>query len=232
MSREVKRRHYDASGRRAQARRTRRQVVATAHRLFVECGYVATTMTDIAAAAGVSVELVYGAFKTKANLLKTVFDVTIAGDDEPVPLMERPALLAVRAEPDPSRALHRYAAFVAEIAPRVYPVHLVVLTAATSDAGVAALADELATQRLTGMTMFARQLHLSGGLAVPEDEARDLLWTLNAPQVYELFVLQRGWSLARYERFLADTWTYTLIAHDHEAAVTDRPDVDGTDAAH
>jgi hypothetical protein len=82
------------------------------------------------------------------------------------------------------------------------------------------------------MTMFARQLHLSGGLAVPEDEARDLLWTLNAPQVYELFVLQRGWSLARYERFLADTWTYTLITHDHEAAVTDRPDVDGTDAAH
>lgn len=214
MNGEVKRRRYDASGRRAQARRTRRQILAVARRLFVERGYVATKMTDIAAATGVSVELVYGAFRTKANLLKTVFDVTIAGDDEPVPLMERPPLLAVRAEPDPSRALRMYAAFVAETAPRVYPVHLVVLTAANSEPSVAALADELAAQRLTGMTMFARQLHASGRLTVPQEEARDLLWTLNAPQVYELLVLQRGWHLARYERFLADTWTQALITDE------------------
>lgn len=214
MGGEVKRRRYDASGRRAQARRTRWQIIATARRLFVERGYAGTKMTDIATASAVSVELVYGAFGTKANLLKTVFDVTIAGDDEPVPLMQRPALLAIRAEPDPARALHMYAAFVADTAPRAYPVHLVVLTATSSEPSVAALADELATQRLTGMTMFARQLHASGRLAVSQDEARDLLWTLNAPQVYELFVLQRGWHLARYERFLADTWTHALITDE------------------
>lgn len=226
MNGDVKRR-YDSSGRRAQARRTRRQILATAGQLFVERGYAATKMTDIAGAAGVSVELVYGAFKTKANLLKTVFDVTIAGDDEPVPLMERPALLAVRAEPDPSRALHMYAGFVAETAPRVYPVHLVVLTAATSEPAVAALADELATQRLTGMTMFAHQLHASGQLAVSQEEARDLLWTLNAPQVYELFVLQRRWHLARYERFLADTWTHELITGEWPDSPSRSTDVGG-----
>ncbi|MGI8573773.1 MAG: TetR/AcrR family transcriptional regulator [Egibacteraceae bacterium] len=214
MSEEVKRRSYDASGRQAQARRTRRHILATARRLFVEQGYAATKMTAVAAAADVSVELVYGAFGTKANLLKTVFDVTIAGDDEPVPLMERPALLAIRAEPDPARALRLYATFVADTAPRAFPVHLVVLTAASSEPTVAALADELATQRLTGMTMFARQLQTSGRLAVSEEEARDLLWTLNSPQLYELLVLQRGWSLARYEQFLAETWIHHLLTPD------------------
>ncbi|MBW3604508.1 MAG: TetR/AcrR family transcriptional regulator [Actinobacteria bacterium] len=179
--------------------------------MFVERGYAATKMTDVAAAAEVSVELVYGAFRTKANLLKTVFDITIAGDDEPVPMMERPALLAIRAEPDPGLALRMYAAFVAETAPRVYPVHLVVLTAASGEPAAAALADELATQRLTGMTMFAAQLRDSGRLAVPEDQARDLLWTLNSAQVYDLLVVQRGWSLPRYEQYLAETWTHHLL---------------------
>lgn len=215
MSGEVKRRSYDASGRQAQARRTRRQIVDTARRLFVEAGYAATKMTDVAADADVSVELVYGAFGTKANLLKTVFDVTIAGDDEPVPLMQRPALLAIRAEPDPARALRLYAAFVAQTAPRAYPVLLVVLSATAGEPAVAALADELAAQRLTGMTLFAKQLRDSGRLAVSADEARDLLWTHNSPQVYDLLVGQRGWSLTRYEQFLADTWIHLLIAPMH-----------------
>lgn len=209
---EVKRRRYDASGRQAQARRTRREVVEVAGALFVEDGYAATKMTDIAAAAGVSVELIYAAFRTKANLLKTVFDITIAGDDEPVPLMERPALLAIRAETDPAEALSMYAAFVAESAPRAYPVHLVVLNAASTDDAVAALAHELDTQRLTGMTMFARQLHATGRLAVSQDTARDLLWTLNAPQVYDLLVAHRGWSMESYQRFLAASWISQLLA--------------------
>lgn len=193
-------------------------VIDAARRLFVDRGYGGTKMTDIAAEAGVSVELVYSAFGSKANVLKTVFDVTIAGDDEPVTLMERPGLLAVRNEPDPARALHRYAAFLADINPRIAPVHLVVLAAASSDPTVAALADELAAQRLTGMTLFANKLLDSGRLKASPEEARDILWTLNSAQVYDLLVEQRGWSLQRYESFLGDTWTHLLLLAPHGEA--------------
>lgn len=196
---------------RLRARQTRMEVLSAARRLFVERGYAATKMTDVSAAAGVSVELVYGAFGSKAKLLKTVFDVTIAGDDEPVALMDRPALMAIRNESDPAQALRRYAAFVAETAPRIAPVQLIVEVAAAGDQTVAALADELAAQRLTGMTLFAQQLADSGQLVVLQDEARDLLWTLNSVQLYDLLVMRRGWSPQRYESFLADTWTHLLL---------------------
>lgn len=217
MSDGIKRRRYDATGRRQRARRTRLEVLDAARRLFVDRGYAATKMTDVAAEAGVSVELIYGAFRSKANLLKTVFDVTIAGDDEPVALMERPGLLAVRNEPDPARALRRYAAFVAEIAPRIAPVHLVVLTAASSDPTVAELAEGLAAQRLTGMTLFARQLLDSGRLKVSQEDARDILWALNSAQTYDLLVVQRGWSLQRFEAFLGDAWIDLLLTPHAEA---------------
>lgn len=64
-------------------------MLQAARRLFLEHGYAATTMPAIAAAAGVSVQSVYKAFGNKAALLKTVFDVAIAGDDEPVPMLQR-----------------------------------------------------------------------------------------------------------------------------------------------
>jgi AcrR family transcriptional regulator len=214
MSDRVNRRRYDATGRRERARQTRLEVVAVAKDLFVQHGYTATKMSDVAAAAGVSVELLYSAFGSKPALLKTVFDVTIAGDDTPVSVMDRPELLAVRAEADPVRALRLYAHFVAQTASRAYPVQLVVLSAASSDPVVASIADDLSAQRLHGMTMFAAQLARSGRLAVPEDQARDLLWTLNSVQVYDLLVVQRGWTLDSYERLLGDTWTSALLTQD------------------
>jgi AcrR family transcriptional regulator len=214
MSDQVNRRRYDATGRRERARQTRLDVLAVAKDLFVQRGYSATKMSDVAASAGVSVELLYSAFGSKPALLKTVFDITIAGDDTPVPVMDRPELLAVRAETDPAHALRLYARFVAQTASRAYPVQLVVLAAASSDPAVAGIASELSAQRLQGMTMFAAQLARSGRLAVPEGQARDLLWTLNSAQVYDLLVVQRGWTLDSYERLLGDTWTSALLTHD------------------
>jgi AcrR family transcriptional regulator len=119
MSSPVKpRRRYDASRRQEQARRSRWAVLQAARRLFLEHGYAATTMPAIATAAGVSVQSVYKAFGNKPALLKTVFDVAIAGDDEPVPMLQRAALGRIRAEPDPRRKLSLYGEFVAEVSPR------------------------------------------------------------------------------------------------------------------
>jgi AcrR family transcriptional regulator len=214
MSSPVKpRRRYDASRRQEQARRSRLAVLQAARRLFLEHGYAATTMPAVAAAAGVSVQSVYKAFGNKPALLKSVFDVAIAGDDEPVPVLQRPALSRVRAERDPRRKLRRYGEFVAEVSPRHVPVQLLARAAAATDPEAAGVWHQLQAERLAGMAQFARALHGEGHLrdGVPVEEARDLLWTCNSPEVYELLVLQRGWTPERYGRWVAETLIAALL---------------------
>jgi TetR/AcrR family transcriptional regulator, regulator of autoinduction and epiphytic fitness len=214
MSSPVKpRRPYDASRRQEQARRTRLVMVQAAHRLFLERGYSATTMPAVAEAAGVSVQSVYKAFGNKAALLKTVFDVAMAGDDEAVPMLQRAALGRVRDEPDPRRKLELYGEFVAEVTPRHVPVQLLARAAAATDPEAAGVWGQLQAERLAGLTMFARALHDEGHLRpdVPVEEARDLLWTCNSPETYDLLVLQRGWTPERYGRWVADTLIAALL---------------------
>jgi AcrR family transcriptional regulator len=214
MSPPVKpRRRYDSRGRQEQAGRTRWAMLQAARRLFLDQGYAATTMPAVAAAAGVSVQSVYKAFGNKPALLKAVFDVAIAGDDEPVPVLQREALGRVRAEPDPYRKLSLYGEFVAEVTPRHVPIQLLARAAATADPGAAGVWDQLRAERLAGLTLFARALHQDGHLrpGVSVDEARDLLWTYNSPELYELLVLQRGWTPQRYGRWLADALTAALL---------------------
>ena len=212
MADAVKRR-YDASRRQAGARRTRGQVLEAARRLFVEGGYAETTVTTLAADAGVSPETVYATFGSKAGVLKALFDVTVVGDDEPVGLLDREVIRGIRDERDAHVALARYAAFVAEVNPRLAPVQLLVESAAAGDPAIADLAAAVAGQRLHGMSLLAAKLADDGALAsgVSADEARDVLWTTNSAQVFDLLVNQRGWPLPRYQRWLASTWAALLL---------------------
>src|SRR5215217_558269 len=72
------------------ARQTRRRMLAAARELFVERGYGATALQDIADRAEVAVQTIYFTFGTKRALLKELADVSIAGDDEPIATMDRP----------------------------------------------------------------------------------------------------------------------------------------------
>jgi AcrR family transcriptional regulator len=207
------RRRYDSSGRQEQARRTRAEVIRVAHDLFLDRGFAATTMPDIAAAAGVSVQSVYKAFGTKARLAKAVFDVAIAGDDEPVPVLERPALAKARSEVDPRLKLRLYGEFLTQVAPRHVPVQLVIRDAAAADAEARTVWLQLQAERLEGMTMFARSLHGEGHLrsGISVNEARDVLWTYNSAELFQLLVLERGWSPKRYGQWVANALIAALL---------------------
>ncbi|MDT3444383.1 MULTISPECIES: TetR/AcrR family transcriptional regulator [unclassified Pseudofrankia] len=208
------RRGYDNRGRAEQARRNRRQIVTAAHDLLLAQGYRATTMTDIARAAGVSVETVYKAFGTKAALVKAVYDVALVGDDEPVPLVDRPELKALRADPDPASKLRRYAAIARSLGERIGPLTGVLLAGARSggDPDLEALAATTDLERLTGATVMVTHLAEIGGLRPGLDLglARDTVWALISPDLYRLLVVERGWSHDDYERWLADTLVTSL----------------------
>lgn len=194
------RRSYDSSRRQEQARTTRRAVLDAARRLFVEQGYATTTMGAVAAGAGVSVETVYKAFANKAGLVKALFDVAVVGDDEPVPMLQREFVQRNQAEPDPRRKLTAYGEHLTQVGARTSAILLLVRDAAATDSGAAALLQQLQAERLTGMTAFARHLaeggHLRDGVTV--DEARDVLWTYNSVELWNLLVDQRGWSPERF----------------------------------
>ena len=211
MSPPVKRaRPYDSSRRQAQARLTRAAILEAARARFLEHGYAATTVGQIAADVGVSVETVYKAFANKAGLLKAMFDVAIVGDDEPVPLQQREMVARIQAEPDGRKKLEIYGAAYAERAQHAVPVQLLVRDAAASDAGARAVLDQLNHERLTGMTAFSRHLHDSKvlGKGVRAADALDILWLFTAPEVYERLVIERGWTTRRL-----DTWiTQQLVA--------------------
>ncbi len=214
MSGEVKpRRPYHSTARQEQSRRTRRAIVDAAHRLFLSEGFAATTMPAVAAAAGVAVQTVYKAFANKPRLAKAVFDTAIAGDDDTVPMLEREALSKVRDEPDPRTMFRLYGDFLATVAPRHVPVQLVIRDAATADPDARAVWAELQAERLAGMTTFATALRDRGHLRddVGVDDARDTLWTYNSAELYELLVIERGWSPQRYGRWVAAALTAALL---------------------
>jgi AcrR family transcriptional regulator len=235
-SRAVNTRAYDNAGRAAQARATRRRVIDAAHSLLLEKGYASTTMGEVAVRAGVSVETVYKRFGSKAALTKQVYDVVLAGDDEPVPLRERPQIQAILAESDPRRKVARYAALARQLGERLGPLLAVLLGSRSADADLDEFARTTDEERLTGSAAFVAQLADSGGLrrGVDPDRARDVLWALISPELYLLLVVRRGWPLDDYERWLVEAISDALLSpgddpgrSHHRGTRTMQPDQHG-----
>ena len=201
---EVKR-SYDASRRREKARARRLAVVLAARDLFERDGFRLTTIAAIAARAGVSAESIYKGFGTKAALAKAVFDVVIAGDDEPVPVAERPAAQLVRDEPDVRRRIALYVDGLAQRQARSAKVQILIRDGRHVDDSLAPVWATLNEEGLVGMTMLGRHLLDTGQLrdGIGLDEVRDVLWNYLAIDTYERLVLSRGWPLARYSHWLA-----------------------------
>src|SRR5581483_3929819 len=132
---------YDARRRRARAeeerRATRLRVVEGARRLFLSRGYVATTRADVAKEAGVALQSVYKAGRSKADLLHLVTDLAVA-DDQEVMLLDRPSYQAVAREASPERQVQMIAALIAATMERLAPVWLAYREAAAVDAKAAA----------------------------------------------------------------------------------------------
>jgi AcrR family transcriptional regulator len=210
----VKPRAYDNARRAAAARRTQERVVETAQRLLLERGYAGLAMADVAAEAGVSVPLLYKVFGPKPQLVKRIYDVLLAGDVDPEPVAERPALQALAADPDPRGKLARYAALGRAMAGRAGPVVSALLAAARAgEPELRAFAATIDRERLAGASALATHLAECGALApgVGVDRARDLIWLHTAPDTYRLLVLERGWVLDDYERWLATSLTAALL---------------------
>ncbi len=213
MVRTVKSRVYDNSRREAAALATRRAVVDAAHRLFLEKGYGGTSLTDVAEAAGVSVQTLYAQLGSKRALLKEVLDVAIAGDHEPVAIRDRPAIAAIEAEPDGVAKLRLFAHTTTTIAARLEPVDRMIRSAAAVDPDVDEQLEQAERGRLGGMTEFAQHLYDAGvlrpGLTV--DEAGQRIWSLHGPLLFRQLHVVLGWSHEQVADYLGDLLVAALL---------------------
>lgn len=208
------RRSYDSTGRRRQAEATRREVLAQARVLFIERGFKGTTMAAIAASAGVSVELLYAGWGSKAGIVEALLRSALRGDEDAPPLERSDAVEEIRAAPSARAALERYGEMLAAILPRLAPMLRLLRDGAAADDRLAALLETNERDRHEAMGRFAAHLAERGELAagVTVERAQDVLWTLNSAELYELLVERRGWTAADYGEWVAATMAAALLA--------------------
>jgi len=214
MARPVKR-AYDASRRQAQARETQGHIAEAARALFAERGYVATSIRDIADAAGVSVQTIYNAFEDgKASIFHRVMDMTLVGDDAPVPLAERPEYRAMFEAADPRAFLQRGVAMSVGLFRRLEPLIPAIRAAVAADPAIAALwRANYGQSRWDGVADGIGHLAglgvLRGGLEVAR--ATDIMWMVLSLENYEALVIERGWSADEYAAWAVEALAATLL---------------------
>jgi AcrR family transcriptional regulator len=204
-------RRYNSTGRRAQARRNREAILDIAEREFLANGYAATTVAAIATAAGVSVETIYKSFGGKSGLVRALFERGLTGRG-PIPAYQRSDEMRAQ-ETDPETIMSNWGLLTTEVASVVTPIRLLMRSAAVTDPEMAQLLADSDAERLTRMRHHADFLVERGYLRedVTVDEATDVLWTCSSVEIYELLVLQRGWSSDRFARFVADFMISALL---------------------
>lgn len=198
----------------ARTRLARAAVIDAARTLFFERGYGATTIEAISALSDVPPATVYRLFSSKRGILKALLDVSIAGDDEAVPMAERAPVRSLLATPDPTNQVAGFVAIAAQVNSRTAAIYRILVSAAASDPDAAAVLDELTRQRQEGQGQLARSLARAGALR-PKLRARDagdIIHALMSPEVYGLLVVERGWPPERYEKWLTDTMVDQLLA--------------------
>jgi AcrR family transcriptional regulator len=218
---EVVKRRYDASRRQAQSRQLRLEVAGTALALFIERGFAATTIGDVAAAAGVSQQFIYAAFGGKRGLLSKVVDWTLVGDDEPIPMAHRPSIIAIQQERTITGKCALHARHVRLVAPRISPLVQMLRAAADADADARAIYETSEEQRRTGAALFVANLRTAGDVrtGLTDQQAAEALWALTPDILWTALVSNSGWTPDDFQVWYAGLVAAAVLEDRQIAAV-------------
>ena len=200
-------RPYDASSREERARATRRRIVDTARQLLLSGGYAQMSIVDLAHTAGVSAQTVYNSVGGKAEVVKAVYDVMLAGDEASTAMSDRPGFRKVTEAPDLDAWAAAYAGWTRAIMQRVGPLLGVLLAHGPGgDPVLERLVASIDAERRRGnehaLSGLGERSQLPG--RTPRRRLVDGVWVLTSPEVYDRLVGRSGWSASAYESWLAD----------------------------
>ncbi|WP_410573538.1 TetR/AcrR family transcriptional regulator [Amycolatopsis sp. cmx-4-61] len=196
------------------ATQTRERMLTAARELFVRNGYGATTLKEVADRAGVAVQTIYFTFGNKRVLLKELVDVAIAGDLAPVATLDRPWFREALAAPAAEAQLRLHVRGTRGILERVAPIVEMLRAAAAADPALAAQWDDDVDPRFAVHLEAARSLVTKPGVraGMTAGHAADVLFGLLSPELYQVFVRDRGWPAERWEGWVGDTLVAQLCA--------------------
>jgi AcrR family transcriptional regulator len=198
--------------RQAQVAHTEQRILAAATELFLEGGYLATTLEAVARRAQVGARTVYLRFGTKAALFKRVIDVAIVGDTEPVDVLGRDWMQAAMTAPTAAERIAASAAASRQIMQRTGALFAVAQQAAAVEPLIAGFWQQGREQTRHAFAVFWTRM-AEDGLLGP---AADLTWLtdtasiLAAAETYLLITRTTGWDLDAYERWLARTFSQLM----------------------
>ncbi|MEF9881094.1 TetR/AcrR family transcriptional regulator [Streptomyces sp. P9-A4] len=202
------------------ARETRRRIIDAAAGLFVEQGYGATKLQEIADRAGVAVQTIYFVFRNKPSLLKELVDVAIAGDDDPVPTMDRPWFAEVTTAPTAESALAALVAGTRRTLERVAAIDEMVRAAAATNPEIRELWPDQTNPRYTVISTAARALTEKPGArpSISAGEAADIIYALLSPELFLVLTRDRAWPPDKWERWAYDILCSQLIVRRQNLA--------------
>jgi AcrR family transcriptional regulator len=208
-------RSYDSRLRDERAEATRLAIVAAAGRLFSDRGYAATSIDEIAAAAGVGRATVFTSVGGgKPELLKEAYRLAVRGPaNANTPLGQQPRSRRISAEADAHKLLAGYAGVMVEVGRRLAPLYEAVRAAAHADPEARELWRLITEERRTAATGIVGRLAERNALlhSLDRQHASDILWVLNDPALYQLLVTQRRWTQRRFRSWLTHSMQTQLL---------------------
>ena len=185
---------------------TRNKILDNAARLMFRDGYAATTMQKIAKHSGIELEIVGKMFASKYQLVRAIRDRALF-ESARVSAEKRSNAVQER-ETDPREIFREWAELAKEVSPRVSPVLLLIRDNAATDRDMADLLRVMEQERLQRMTENAERFQKFG---IDPQRSRDVMWVASGPELYELLVVKRGWSVEAYGAFIEQMLAGTLL---------------------
>ena len=191
--------------RQRQALWTRRLIVDAARKLFLERGYVATTMDAIAKEAGVAVSTVYAIYKNKRAILRAIRE---AWHEQ---THAREINEEASREPDPEWRLR----MVARASRRQWEAGgdlvAIYLGAAAADREAAAELREALRGRRAALDRVVEGMEAALRPDLNVGRAAAILRALCRAELYRELVEESGWSPDEYEAWLFETLKEQLL---------------------
>jgi AcrR family transcriptional regulator len=178
-------RRYESSVRAERAGENRDRLVAAAHELFLRQGWTVTTMTQVAAAAGLARPTVYLHFDTKVDLLIACIDTSLSE----IPVRDRADYQAM-GEGTPIQRAAIAARWLRGAYERSAAIQRVLDDAAVSTPEAAQAQIRMEQRR---HDEFANACRLVLGGRRPPDTLVDEVWALGSRAMW-FKLAERGWS--------------------------------------
>jgi TetR/AcrR family transcriptional regulator, cholesterol catabolism regulator len=197
-------RRYESPLRAQRAADNRARLIAAAHDLFLRQGWAPTTMTQMAAAAGLARPTLYLHFDTKVDLLIGCIDSSLSD----VPVRDRPDYQAMGTGTTAQRATAA-AHWLRAAYERSASIQRILDDAAVTAPDAAQARTRMEQRR---HDEFAHACTLVLGDRQPADGLVDEVWALGSRTTW-FMLAERGWSPDRWEKWFTRVILEAVHAH-------------------